>query len=157
MIIFDYILGKLRLRDAPSGANEKTVAYTIGIFGATGVDFNFASVANALEQSIQLGAAAIIPANSPIKTIVVKCTEAVEAAGVPKTASNDVGNTSGGDEWISTIALETLNQIASVSTQVAAMAAASSIYFSITPGVNWNTLTKGKWKIWITYNDNSTN
>ena len=137
-----------------SNSNTKTIEKSIGIFGATGVDYNFASVANANEQSIQIGTN-MIPANSPITSIVIKCIEAIEDGGGATTAINDVGNTSEGDEWISAISLETLNQIHSVSTQVAAKASASPIYFSITPGVFWNTLTKGKWSIAITYNDNS--
>lgn len=137
--------------------NERTVAYTIGIASATGMNHNFSSAANANEQSIQIGSAAIIPANSPIVSVVVKCIEAITDSGGATTALNDVGNTSGGDEIISSVTLETLSEILSVSAQVAAVASASSVYFSITPGVNWNTLLTGKWKIWITYNDNSSN
>lgn len=139
-----------------SRVNERTVVYTVGIPGAFNVNHTFTSAANALEQSLQLGLTTIIPANSPVVSVVIKCTEAIVGAAAT-TAICDVGNTSGGDEIISMVNMETLNQILSVSAQVTASSSASSIYFSITPGVNWNTLTAGKWKIWITYNDNSAN
>jgi hypothetical protein len=153
MIFFDYILGKLRLRDAPAGANEKTIVRTIGMPGVAGMDQNFTSAANANEQSLQLWLTDIIPANSVIKSLVIKCTQSPTTAG----ALADAGNTSGGDEWMSAIPMDTLNAINSVSTQVSAKAAASSIYFSITPGGNWNLQLLGKYKIWITLNDNSSN
>lgn len=136
--------------------NQRTVSYTIGVPAATGVNHNFTSAANATEQSIQIGSAAIIPANSPIVSVEVKCIEAIAGASAT-TALCDVGNTSGGDEIISALSLELLNELLSVSAQVSAVSAASSVYFSITPGVNWNTLLTGKWKIWITYLDNSSN
>lgn len=141
--------------DTGGGAdsNVKTVSYTVGMPGVSGTDYNFTSVANANEQSIQLGATTIIPANSPIEKIVIKCTAAPTTAG----ALADVGNTDGGDEWMSAIIMDTLNAINSVSTQVVANASASSIYFSVTPGGNWNLQLVGSYKIWITYTDNSSN
>ena len=128
------------------------LAYTIGVAGVAGVDYNFTSVANTTEQSIQLGASNIIPANSHILSIVAKCTDGLNGAA---TATTDIGNTSGGDEWMSLIDLDDTNEINSVSTQVAAKAAASSIYFSVTPDTNWDLLTTGKWKVWIVFIDNS--
>lgn len=138
---------------AGANSNVVTVSYTIGMPGVTGVDQNFTSAANTTEQSLQLGSSAIIPANSPITSIVLECTEAPTGGVV----TADVGNTSGGDEWMSVIDMGTLNNINSVSTQVAAKVAASSIYVSMTPGSNWNTYTAGKYKVWITYADNSNN
>src|SRR3990167_6099200 len=70
--------------------NLRTVEYTIGVPGVTGVDHNFTSVANTTEQSIQLGGTAILPANSPTISIVVKCTDGLNG-GI--TVSTDVGST----------------------------------------------------------------
>jgi hypothetical protein len=138
-----------------AASNSKTVAYTVGIAGS-GADYEFTAAADALEQSIQLGATAIVPANSPITSIVAKCTTGI-SDGSPTTATADVGNTSGGDELISTVSLEVANDVVSVSAVVVANTSASSVYFSITPGVNWITLTAGIWKVWVSYNDNSAN
>ena len=140
-----------------SGAqsNSITVSYTIGVDGVADMDYNFDPNTNALIQSIEMGSS-IIPANSPVTSIVVKCTSALAGSGSP-TATCNVGNTSGGSEFISTISMSSLNGIISVSAQVAAGAAASSVYFSITPSGDWSTLTAGAWKIWITYSDNSNN
>jgi len=136
-----------------SRVNERTVSFTVGIPGATNVTYNFTSLADMFEQSVQLGTS-IIPANSPVVSIVAKCTEGLNGAA---TGICDVGKTAGSDEYISAVDLDDTDEIISVSAQVIASAAATAIYFSITPDVNWNTLITGKWKIWITYNDNSTN
>lgn len=136
-----------------ASSNVTTTSYTVGMPGVSGVDLNFTSAANSNQQSKQLGAAAIIPPNSVIQSIVIKCITAPTTAG----AVADVGNTSGGSEWMSSIPMDTLNAVQSVSTQVSAQSSASSIYFSITPGANWNTQTNGVWKIWITTINNSSN
>lgn len=135
------------------GSNSVTVAYTVGVAGS-GADYEFASAANMTEQSIQVGGSAIVPVNSPVTSIVLKCTQAPNSG----TMLMDVGNTSGGDEFnISNVDMSALNAIISVSSQVAASASASSVYLSGMPSVNWNTLTTGIWKIWIQYSDNSNN
>ncbi len=152
-IFYDYILNKLRLRDAPSGANTYTIVKTVGMPGVAGCDHNFTSAANATEQSIQLGLAAIIPASSVINVLEVKCLTSATTAGF----TVDMGDSSGADNWMSGVDLDTANKINSVSTQVGAKAAASSLYFSGTPGANWNTQAAGKWKIYITVTDNSNN
>ena len=129
----------------------RSLSYTIGVPGATGVDYNFSSVANMDEQSIQLGATDIIPADAIIFAVWVKCQGTITSSAGAVSATCDVGNTLGGDEWISTIDMSAINTIQSVGTQVSAKATASSIYFSITSTQNWNTLNGGKWaiKIWI--------
>jgi len=135
--------------DSGGSLGGSSFSYTIGVPGVTGVDYNFTSVANMLEQSIQLGLVNIIPADSIVLAIRVKCTASITSSAGAVTANCDVGNTSGGDEWISVIDMSDGNDIQSVGTQVSAMATASSIYFSITPTRNWNTLTAGKWEITI--------
>lgn len=131
-----------------SGGLTPSRSYTIGAPGVTGVDYNFTSVGNANEQSIQLGAANIVPANSPVTEIVVKCT----ATLVGGTATTDIGLTSGSDEYISSYPLSISGDITSASAQIVPSSNTTSIYFSITPSANWNTLSGGTWKISIYYN-----
>ena len=120
-------------------------SFTIGVAGVTGCDYNFTSVANTTQQSIQLGGTTIIPASTVVASIVEQCVVAL----VGGTATSNVGLTSGAGDFISSFSLSSLNAITSVSAQVAASASASSVYFSITPSANWNTLSAGKWTVKI--------
>ena len=135
-----------------AASNTKTVSYTIGAPGVTGVDYNFTSVANMTEQSIQLGATTIVPANSPIINIVAKCTTAPASGNL----TVDVGSTSGGDEYLSSLLYSALNDINSGG-EFQAKASAGSVYFSGTPSVNWSSFTLAVFKVWVTYSDNSAN
>ena len=137
------------LNDGASNSPVKKLEYTVGLFGVADCDYNFASAANTTEQSIQLGAAAVIPASSPITSMVVKCNVGITGG----TGTIDVGKTSGAADYISEADLDATNDITSVSAQVAADVAASSVYFSMTPSANWNTLTLAKWTITIYYNE----
>lgn len=127
-----------------AGGALKKRSYTIGAPGVAGCDYNFTSVANATEQSIQLGAATIIPALSPVPSVVVWCMAGVND---PITASVDVGKTAGTDEYISAVDLDDTNEITSVSQQVVPDVVATSVYFSATPSANWNTVTT--WKLQV--------
>lgn len=138
---------------ANTSNNVKTVAYTVGTFDVSGCDYNFAKPANTTQQSIQLGAAAIVPANSPITEIVAKTVVGVTIG----TATASIGLSSGTDEYISNVQLGGTNNIVSASAQITPSVSASSVYFSITPDILWSSplMKNGKWKIYITYNDNS--
>lgn len=135
-----------------SGTNVITKSYTIGAPGVAGCDYNFTSAANTTEQSIQLGATTIIPATSPLTSLVLVCQTGLNGA---ITGTIDIGKTSGTDEYMSSVDVDDTNEIISVGQQVMADVAASSVYFSMTPSANWSTITTGKWKIWITFNDNT--
>ena len=70
----------------------------------------------------------------------------------------DVGTASGGSEIHSTADVDTAGDIstsaATVGPEIAATAAARSVYVNFTPnGANWSTLTAGRWAIMITYID----
>lgn len=135
--------------------NLRTVEYTVGVPGITGVDYNFTSVGNATEQSIQLGGTTIIPADSIViaGSPIIKCTEGLNGA---ITGTADIGTTAGGDQYIIAGNVDDTNEIiATGNVPNPISASASSVYFSFTPSANWNTITTGKWKIWITYLDNS--
>ena len=116
--------------------------YTIGAFGVAGCDYNFASAANANEQSIQLGATTIIPALSPVFRMTTVCLDGLNGA---ITGTSDVGLTSGSAEYMSAVNVDDTNEIAVMTVNVVPQLAASSIYFSFTPNANWNTITNGKW------------
>jgi hypothetical protein len=126
----------------------KQASYTIGAPGLAGCDYNFTSAANANEQSIQLGATTIIPSASPIQSIKYQTL----ATLVGGTETSDIGNTSGGDEYISSIDMSALNTIGSAGS-FPAVNGASSVYFSATPSANWNTLSLWKVKVTIYYID----
>jgi len=142
---------------AAGGNNLKTVAYTIGVPGVTNVDYNFTSAADHAEQSIQLGGAAIIPANSQLMSVIVRCQTGLNGAatGVMQlgTASggNQIADVSGFDDTDEIHTTLDINMVPTVS----AKATAFSIYFSYDPDTNWNTLTTGTFKVWISYIDNS--
>lgn len=132
------------------GVYLKKVSYTVGT-ADTDADYKFTSVANMTEQSLQLGAAAIIPADSPVSSIVAKCEVAMVGGG----SSSDIGKTSGSEEYIAGVDLSALNAINSVGQNVAPSVAASSIYFSATPDANWSTLTAWKVRVDVYYLDAS--
>lgn len=131
---------------SPAFPQEKI--YTVGLFGVAGCDYNFASAANTTEQSIQLGATTIIPALASVTSIIGTCSVAM----VGGTATADIGITSGSDEYFAAVPLSSLNETWSSSASVVASGVATSIYFSITPSANWNTLSLCKWQIKVYYN-----
>lgn len=126
-------------------------SYTIGVADVSGCDYNFTSVANTTEQSIQLGATTIIPAASPVNSIVAKTLVAL----VGGTQTSDIGVGSGTDEYVAGADLSSLNAIASCSQVITPSASTSSVYFSVTPSANWSLLSAGKWKVDIFYIDNT--
>lgn len=130
----------------PGAAKLQKLSYTVGVVGVT-ADYNFTSVANTTEQSIQLGTTTVIPALATVSSIVASVT----VAPVGGTTLADIGITSGSDEYISGFALSVLNTTTSSSAAVGASGLATSIYFSITPSANWNTITLAKWIINIYY------
>jgi hypothetical protein len=137
--------------------NLRTVSYIIGAPGVTGCDHNFTSVANATEQSIQLGSTTIIPAKSLINNIISHCVDGLNGV---ITGTADLGNTSSGSEYKTAMNLDDTNEIIGAVDSTSSFystvsISASSVYFSFTPSANWNTITNGKWKVWITYLDNS--
>lgn len=138
--------------------NLKTIAYTIGVPGTTGVDYNFTAAANHLEQSIQLGDMAIIPPDALVQTIVIKCLDGLNGVAI---GTADVGLTSGSNEYIDMANVDDTNEFkaaegaASFALGVQISTSATSIYFSFDPDTNWDALTTGKWKIWISFFDNN--
>lgn len=135
-----------QINNIPGAAKIQKLSYTVGVNGVT-ADYNFISVANTTEQSIQLGATTIIPALASTTSIIVSVT----AAPAGGTTTVDIGVTSGSDEYFSGVALSTLNSTSSSSAAVVASGVATSIYFSVTPSANWNTITLAKWIINIYY------
>lgn len=133
-----------------SGNNLKTIAYIIGVAGTADCDYNFTSVANTTKQSIQLGATTIIPVYSPIIITSVLCELGLNGI---ITGTVDLGTTSGGTEIASGLVVDDTGEVSS--TSAVPRTTATSVYFSFSPSANWNTITTGKWQIWISYIDNS--
>lgn len=135
-----------------SGSALKKKSYTIGAPGVAGCDYNFTSAANMTEQSIQLGATTIIPATSPVASIVARCIAGMNGA---ITGTVDVGLDAGTDEYMSAVNIDDTDEITSVSQVLTPSVSATSVYFSATPDANWSTLTTWKVKVDIYYFDGS--
>ncbi len=131
----------------------KCVIKTIGIAGS-GLQFNFASVANVTEQNLDIGA--LIPARAKVTAVYLECDETV-TDGAPQSMGIDVGITSGTDALLSTANTDsdgdTNTTAAAGSPVLAATVAARNVFINATPGVNWSTLTGGEWSIIVEYSD----
>ena len=145
---------------SPAFLCVKTLYYTAGVRTTTGVDYNFVSAADHAEQSIRLGGGDIIPANSRVIDIFVRCTENLSTGAA--TATVDVGESSGGNEYLSAGDVDDADEFVGLTAGAAPLAAAlnvaaSSVYFSVDPNTNWDdaSMVTGKWAIWITYIDGS--
>lgn len=140
--------------DTLGASNIKTKVYTVGVAGTTGVNHLFTSVADSVEQSIRLGGTDIIPVNSVVLSIQAKCITGVNTG----TGTADMGKTSGSTTFMAAVNIDNTDEIyRTVYTLNGDATTASSVYFSFTPSALWNALTAGKWRIWVTYIDNSTN
>jgi hypothetical protein len=137
------------LIDTALASNIRTVKYRVGVPGITGCNHNFTSVANTTEQGVQLGGTTIIPGKCNLIQNIIHCVVGLNTG----TATTRLGTSSGGSEYGSG-AVDTTDEITRVAT-TAISASATSVYFSVTPSANWNTLTTGTWDIYITYVDNS--
>jgi len=132
--------------------NIVTIKKTIGGVGVADCDFNFATAENQNEQAIDLGA--IIPAKARIIDI-FSHTNAVFTGAITLVA--DVGNTSGGAQFISSATIYATDAIlaaaAGSAPLVAPNVAASNVFVNATPGANWSLVTAGKATVYITYID----
>lgn len=143
------------LIDTITANNIRTLVYTVGVAGVTGVNHSFTSAANTTEQSLRLGGTDIIPLNSIPLSITAKCIDGLSGA---ITGTVDVGKTSGSTTYMAAVNLDDTDDVyRTVYTLNGDATTASSVYFSMTPSANWDTITAGKWKVWVTYIDNSTN
>ena len=143
------------LVDTIVASNIRTIKYTVGVAGTTGCNHLFTSVANTTEQGIQLGGTTIIPASSCVLSLIIKCVEGLSGA---VTGTADVGLTSGANDYMAAVNLDDTDemiQFTAGSGAVLISASATSVYFSFTPSANWNTITTGKWTVYISYIDNS--
>lgn len=133
---------------------KETAIFAIAGDSMTGIsiDHYFASAANMNKQSILMKSnSSLIPKSSPITSAQIECLKSISSGS----AYCEVGRSSGTDEYFGMNDVKTVGQVASISAQVSALSTASGVYLSITPTVNWNTLTTGIWKVTLNYNDNS--
>ena len=131
--------------------NIRTIVYKVGVAGVTGCDYNFTSTADALQQTIQLGGTDIIPVKSPVTQLVVHCTDGLNTG----TGSGKLGLLTGANTYMSLTLLDDTDETQASSIGNKISSAISSVWFSYTPSANWNTLTNGTFRIFITYIDNS--
>lgn len=129
----------------------KTVKKTIGGIGIT-ADFNFVTAANITEQPIDLGA--IVPARARVVDVYLVTDAAFTGA---TTLVADVGNVSGGAEFIASATIFDTNAVLALANAgacpVAPNVAASKVWVNATPGANWSLVTAGKVSVYVTYID----
>jgi len=131
-----------------------TIKKTIGWDGATGTDFVWTGDANHTAQNLDLGT--IIPAKARVTAIEIVCTETLTAGGAIDITMR-AGNASTGEQYIVSASCDDLNEVVAIidATKPAAVlmnwASASHIYIGGDPDVNWDTMTAGKWAVYITY------
>lgn len=128
----------------------KSFKVTVGYPGASGCDYLFASAANTTEQSIEL--ANLYPALNRGMCLMLHCTENCNL-----TVTWDYGIAAGGAELAAGGFNDDLNDIYDKDIGIAAGSdaniAARSIFLNATPGVNWDTMTTGKWTFYFVYFD----
>ena len=140
--------------------NTVTVQYTVGHDGS-GADYTFSNAANKAEEGLQLGGTTIIPALARVIDVVVISTEGwTGSAGAEAGLGTEVGNASGGAEYMVSADIDGLNDVGSLDIDKSAMpvvsASATSVYVSCTPTTNdWDEFTAGISTIYVTYIDNS--
>lgn len=130
-----------------------TVIKTVGLQPAGTDDYHFDNTqANTAEQAIAMPN--LLPAYAELTSFQIRCAEAING-GAAMTVK--LGTTSGGTELMTGSAIHSINALgvpaAGSAPVLAATNAPRTIYFSATPGANWNTLSAGRWAILLTYID----
>jgi hypothetical protein len=134
----------------------RTLKFTIGTPSDTRVDYTFTSVANADEQVLTLTGA--IPARCRVFAMEMVCIETVTASGAVD-ITFEAGTTSSGNQYIEALSIDDANEVRGIidATKPAAIAmnysSASNLYITGDPDVNWDTITAGKWDIYVTVTD----
>ena len=165
----DALIVRGRVRDAVGVGDEKseayfnvkTLYYTIGDPSDATCDYQFAADEDKGQQSIQLGAGAVIPAFSRVLDVIIKCTEDFTGSAGDETDMNiSAGTAAANADYVAEGNCEDADEVLASANngafEVAVSAAAASVYINATPTVNdWDELTAGMLAIYITYVDNS--
>jgi hypothetical protein len=123
-----------------------------------GVGYNFkldTSAANHTAVNLDLGA--IIPAKARVMAIEVVATNNTVSSAGASDITIAVGNASGGAQFIAAASCDDQNEVVGITNPdlPAAVkmnyAAATKIWMTFDPDQNWNTITNGEWRIYITY------
>ncbi len=139
--------------------NVKTLKYSVGLAGISGVDYNFSSIPGHAAQTVFLGGIEIIPQRSRVIDVIVICTEDLSMGAATATVS--VGSTSGGTDYINAATVDDVGEMAGLTAGSAPIAVLSNsptgVYFTVDPDTAWNdpSMQTGSWEIYITYIDNS--
>ena len=95
-----------------------------------------------------------IPAYAELVSLQLRCFETVTGSA---TMTIDIGTSSGGDELLTAAATDTADDLnvtaAAAGSVLAATNAARDVYLNATPGVNWSTLSAGRWALMLNYID----
>lgn len=143
---------KINKSNVASSIGVKSRAFTVGVPGVSGVDYNFTSVANSDIQSIQLGGEAFVPINSAIYKVISLCTDGLNGA---ITANIKEGFTSASSDIADSNSLDDSGEGIVATVLGGNPSAAQSVWFSVTPSDNWDTTTSGSWKIIVSFVDTS--
>lgn len=149
-------VSRLLLQDGDTMIVTKTIIQTIDLDDdASTDDYQFDDdAANTTEQVVTL--TNILPAYAELTGWQIRCFEGMADAN---TATVQFGTSSGGTELADEATAcddtsEVVGTAAAAGPVLAATAAARSLYFAVTPSVNWNVMhSTGRWAVLITYTD----
>lgn len=141
------------LRALDTYKSLRTVRYRVGNVGVASSEFNFASAANANEQSIDLGS--ILPAKCRLMDVMVYTDAAFTNLGALTT---DVGLTTGTDGLIvaaNNTALDAIMATANAGAFIATPnAAAQNVWLNVKPTNNWDSANPvGRMSVYVSFID----
>lgn len=155
-------INKSKNRVTEGSGDVKTKLFTIGTPGDTKQDYTFTSVANTTEQVITLIDA--LPRRCRVIGLEMVNVETLTSSGGAVDITLEAGTSSSGAEFISALSCNNYAEVVGIidATKPATVRMIwsgesdtyfSNIYITGLPTQNWNTLTEGKWEVYLTYID----
>lgn len=132
----------------------KIVKKTIGWDGATGTDFKWTGNANHAAQHMDLGA--IVPMKSRVIAVEIVCTETLTAGGAIDITLG-AGNASGGAQFSVAASCDDINEVVGIidpdlpAAVIMDWDTDTHVWIEGDPDANWDTMTAGKWAVYVTY------
>jgi len=143
------------------GSQLLTRKLVIGTPTSTGTDVNFTGAANQNNQGKFYNSAAAylfpLPTKSRIIAVEIVCTQTVVSSAGAVSISLTAGEEGSASIYIASGACTTLNDVLDITDAtlpaLKKMNASATVKFGIsgTPTQNWDTITAGKWDIYVTY------
>jgi len=160
-IVYEYINTSKNTVTEGSGI-VKTKKFTLGIATTVQSDYKFAADANNTEQVITLADA--LPYRCRVTGFEIVCDSTLVSSSGAVDVTFEAGTTSSGAEFIAALSCDDENEVVGIidATKPAAVKMAwsdlsdtnySDLYVTADPDQNWNTMTAGKWEVYITYID----